>query len=702
MEHNRQVSETYSTKSDQLFRQALAVERSGKKSTAVEIYKEVLRYHPTHIDTIINLGVLYYEDGNFSGAIEIYRQGLSAQPKNSLLHYNLGLVLQNSGELDTAIISYQKSIESQPENANAFNNIGIILMQRGDYSRALEAFQRAIDTNPAYAEVYDNIGRLLEEMGQPEDAIASYQQALSINPQLPSVHNNIGLVYKALGQLDESVLSFQKAIDINPNYAGVHSNLGSVLADQGKISPAFEVYKKALRLNPDLAEAYGNIGRLLLQIGQVDKAVKLYQQACKLAPKSSVIHSNALYAFLHATDFSTGRLSQKHIQWGKQFHVNSTHFRTDAECGLRGRSKIHIGYVSPDFRQHAWSYFIEPILLNHNKERIKVFCYANVIRKDKKTEYFKSISDHWRDISCLSDEQARDMMANDQIDILVNLAGHTSQNRLSLFSLKSAPIQVILGHYQCTTGLSSIDYRLTDQWVDPPESEGLYLEKFSYLAYGSLCYSPPSDGPAIYPVPAEEKGYLTFCCLNRLSKINHNVISVWSELLQGLPKSRLLLKDKWFSDSHVKQQVHNIFNSYGITSKRLTLLPSVETYREHLDLYNQVDIALDTYPVNGQTTSCESLWMGVPVVTLMGNRCSQRFGYSLLSRLGLDELVSYSEQEYILKARKLALDRDQRLSLRFNLRSKMKEKICDASTFVQQLEQSYCQMINHYMRNKSD
>ena len=531
-------------------------------------------------------------------------------------------------------------------------------------------------------------------MGRRENAIRRIKQALVINPQLPFVHNNIGLARKALGQLDESARSFQMAIDIKPNYAGAYSNLGLVLEAQGKVVPAFEAYKQALKLTPDLAEAHSNIGRLLLEIGQVNTAVKLYQQACKLASESSAIHSSALHAFLHATDFSIHTLSHKHIQWGQQFQANAKHFHTGSECGLHNRSTIHVGYVSPDFRQHAWSYFLEPILLNHDKQKVKVFCYSNVMREDKKTEFFKSISDQWRDISGLSDEQAAQMIANDEIDILVNLAGHTSRNRLSLFALKPARIQAILGHYQCTTGLSAIDYRITDRWVDPPESKGLYCETLSYLAYGSLCYSPPSDVPETHLSPAEKKGCLTFGSLNRLSKINRNVVSIWARLLLSLPDARLILKDKWLSDAYVKKRVYDVFHSYGITKQRLMLISSVETHKEHLDLYNQVDIALDPYPVNGQTTSCESLWMGVPVVTLVGNRCSQRFGYSLLSRLELVDLIAHSEDEYILKAKDLALDIDKRQSLRCQLRSKMEERICNASVFVRELEVMYQNMID--------
>ena len=320
------------------------------------------------------------------------------------------------------------------------------------------------------------------------------------------------------------------------------------------------------------------------------------------------------------------------------------------------------------------------------------------MQADSITDHFKSMDNHWRDIFHLSDHQVADMIAKDKIDILVDLTGHTAQNRLQMFNFKPAPIQAILGHYQSTTGLKTMDYRLTDQWIDPPDTADLYEEKFVYLDYGTICYAPPNSAPTIEPSPEEKNGYITFCSFNRLTKINCQVIKLWSQVLNALPDSKIILKDRWLSQDFVRNKILDSFYSHGISPDRLILIPVVESYHDHLNLYNRADIALDPFPCNGQTTSCEGLWMGLPILTLFGHRCSQRFGSSLLYRLELSELVAMNKKEYIVKAVQLAENPELRKILRTNLRQKMKHKICDGVAFVKQLENSYRKMVSNYVQ----
>ena len=645
------------------------------------------------IETIINLGVSQYQSGDFTTAIDTYQSGLLQEPNNPFLHYNLGLVFQQIGQLEKAIVAYQKSLKLKNDNAQAHNNIGVILVQKGELASALLAFKQAVTVDTTYVEVYNNIGYVLEQTAQIEQAIVVYKKALHINADHAPTHNHLGLAYQKLGQFDFAITSFRQAIAIWPDYAGAYSNLGLSWKEKGDLEQALRCYERALQLDPNQPEAHSNKGKLLLEIGETNVALDFYDRATQFDSTNGSIRSNGLFASLHSPEITPENLAQRHRKWGEIHPPNCiTQSRRPAQ-----RGSLNIGYVSPDFRQHAWANFIQPILANHNHNRFDVFCYSQVIQADSVTGQFKSMANHWRDIFHLSDRQVADIIAEDQIDVLVDLTGHTAQNRLQMFNFKPAPIQAILGHYQSTTGLKSMDYRLTDRWIAPPESANLYDEKLAYLDYGMICYDPPASTPSIQPSPEAINGYITFCSFNRLSKINYQVIELWSQVLAALPESKLILKDRWLSQDFVRNKIYDSFCSHGISSDRLTLIPTVEKFYDHLNLYNQADIALDPFPCNGQTTSCEGLWMGVPILTLSGNRCSQRFGSSLLYRLGLDELIATDQSEYIVRAVQLAEDLEKRQFWRSNLRKAMKPKICDGATFVRQLEKSYRMMISNYI-----
>ncbi|MAP89937.1 hypothetical protein CMK15_00120 [Candidatus Poribacteria bacterium] len=650
------------------------------------------------IKSIINLGVEQYNSGDFPTAIETYQSGLVLEENNPLLHYNLGLVFQKIGRSKQAISAYQKSLELKADNAQAYNNIGVIWVQEGKFDLALSAFRQAVLIDNNYIEVYSSIGQVLEKTARIEQAIIIYKRALDINIGHAPTHNHLGLAYHKTGQFDLAIDSFRQAIIIWPEYAGAYSNLGVSLKEQENLEEALECYEKALQLEPNQPEANSNKGKLLLEIGETDSALYFYDKATHFAPNDHTIRSNMLFASLHSSEITPQTLAERHQKWGKTYPPSSTEDRTR----LMNRDTLNIGYVSPDFRQHAWASFIDPILANHNldnRNNFDVFCYSQVNDKDNITSRFKSMADHWRDISHLSDQQAADMIVEDKIDILVDLSGHTADNRLRMFNLKPAPIQAILGHYQSTTGLKTMDYRLTDCWVDPPDTANLYDEKLIYLDYGTLCYDPPNLAPPVQPPPSEQNGYITFCSFNRLTKVNCQVIALWAQVLKAVPDSILMMKDRWFSQKFVRNKFYDSFLSHGIEPNRLNLISTVESYQDHLNLYNQADIALDPFPCNGQTTSCEGLWMGLPVLTWSGNRCSQRFGNSLLSRLELRELIATDKSEYVVKAINVANNREMRKFLRADLRQQMRQKICDGSTFVQQLENSYRKMVSIHLQS---
>jgi predicted O-linked N-acetylglucosamine transferase (SPINDLY family) len=353
--------------------------------------------------------------------------------------------------------------------------------------------------------------------------------------------------------------------------------------------------------------------------------------------------------------------------------------------------RLKIGYVSSDFRQHSVAWFIEPVLAHHDRERFEIFCYANLFQEDAVTERLKAHADHWRKIYGLPDELAAQQIRADQIDILVDLNGHTAENRLLVFARKPAPVQVTWLGYPNTTGLSAMDYRLTDGFADPVGmTEPFHSETLIRLPECFSCYQPPRDAPAVSELPAKEKGYITFGSFNKLTKVTPEVMATWARILQAVPGSRLALQSAGLGEDAMQQMVREAFAGLGITPERLELHGHDRSQKTHLERYRNIDIGLDPFPYNGTTTTCDALWMGVPVVTLAGKVHAGRVGVSQMSNLGLTELIGQTPEEYVAIATRLATDRERLGALRKELRSRMTASpLMDAPRFTTNLEQAY-------------
>jgi predicted O-linked N-acetylglucosamine transferase (SPINDLY family) len=365
--------------------------------------------------------------------------------------------------------------------------------------------------------------------------------------------------------------------------------------------------------------------------------------------------------------------------------------------------RLKIGYVSPDFRQHSVSFFCQPLIQHHNRQLVEVFCYSEVKSSDDVTDEIMTSADEWRPISGLPDEAVAEQVRQDGIDILVDLAGHTAENRLLVFARKPAPVQITWLGYPNTTGMPVMDYRLTDDIADPPgEADQYHSETLIRLPDGFLCYSPPDDAPDVSGLPARQTARITFGSFNNLPKINEAVIALWSRLLLKVPKSDLLLKSKQFADAHVRQRFVDLFTSHGIAAERITLLPRVPSTAGHLALYHRVDIGLDPFPYNGTTTTCEAMWMGVPVISLRCERHAGRVGASVLTRVGLKELIAESEEQYVEIGMKLAQNLDGLEMLRAGMRARMSASaLCDAKSFARTMENNF-QMIWKIWCQKND
>ena len=639
-----------------------------------------------------NLGIVLQSLNKLDNAIQCYQKALNLEPDFTEAHINLGITLQTQGKLDEAIKHYQKALHLKPGIAKIHFNMGVALYDHGKFDAAIESYKKAIQLEPGIAEGYNNLGLVLRDQGKLDEAIEYYRKAIHIKPDYAEAHGNLGTALRDQGRLGKAEECYRQAIHLKPDCAEIHGNLGTILRDQGRLGEAIECYQKALHLNPNYSEGHNNLGGTLRDQGKIDKAIECFQKELQLRPDLSFVHSNLLLTLHYNDTIDPIQLFSCHQQWAEQ-HATPVSKKTQSHNDKSPNRRLRIGYVSPDFRKHSVAYFIEPILSSHNPDTFEIICYSNVISPDFVTHRLKSLASCWRNIVGMNEEQVADLIHNDQIDILVDLAGHTSQNRMLLFAKKPAPVQVAYLGYPNTTGLPTMDYRITDNWADPAgQTDHLHTEELTRLPKSFLCYQPPEETPEVSNSPAQSTGYVTFGSFNDRAKVTPEAVRIWSTILKSVSNSRLILKSKALNDEGTRQTLWEMFSKNGVVPERIELAGYLP-FEQHLQLYNRIDIGLDTFPYNGTTTTCEAMWMGVPVITLAGDFHASRVGVSLLSNVGMPELISESVEDYIEKAAKLTNDLDRLQDLRIKLRPLMtRSALMDAKGFTRSLEAAYRQM----------
>jgi predicted O-linked N-acetylglucosamine transferase (SPINDLY family) len=632
-------------------------------------------------------GDFLLSQGRASDAIFYYRQAIEQTPDYAEAFNNLGIAFKHQNRLDDAIACYHAALKSKPDYAIACNNLANAHRDRGDLVQAKKFYQKALDLKPDFAEVLNNLGNVLMEQGNLNDAILKYQTALRIKPDYCEAYNNLGNAFQEQKDLTAAIHCYENAIQINPQYYKAFNNLGNAYQRQGRLNQAVICYQKTIGIRPGYSEAFNNIGNALVEFGKISEAIGAYTKALELNPAYTVAHSNLLLSLQYHTGIDLSAHYAAASKWWQQ-QAQSYLQPVSFEPLNNRQKKLKIGYISPDFRQHSVSFFLLPFLQNHDCKVDEIFCYSAVKSPDILTDRIRKLSDHWCSIMGLSDMTVAEQVRRDGIDILVDLAGHTSENRLLVFAHRPAPVQVTWLGYPGTTGMPVIDYRLTDDIADPPgESDKYHSESLIRLPQGFLCYGPPKDAPEVSGLPARRNGCITFGSFNNLPKINPEVIGLWSRLLHQVVDSRLVLKSKQFADEHVRQRFLALFFDCGVAAERVTLLPRVASTAGHLSLYHQVDIGLDPFPYNGTTTTCEALWMGVPVITLRGDRHAGRVGASILTRLGLGDMVAEDEDKYVGIGIKLAQDINALATLRSGMRSRMQSSgLCDGKSFARTME----------------
>lgn len=664
-----------------------ALKEQGKLDKAENSYRRAVALRSDVPAAHYNLGNVLLVKGCTKEAAASYERALALNPAYHEARLNLGAVLRDLGKPQQAAACYEKALQDQPDNPDVLVSLGAVLRDLGRSSDAESCYRKALTLAPGFALAHFNLGNALRDQGRIEEAVISYQQATSLTPDCPSFFSNLGNALRELGKPEEAVDIYRKALDIEPENAEARVNLGNAFKEMGRLAEAEDSYRQALLVQPDMAQTHFNLGTVFQDQCRIPEAIASYRRALALRPDHVIAHSNLLMNLQYDPDLTPETLLEESLDWERK-HLAGIRATNSHPNDPDPERSIRIGYVSGDFRRHPVGYFLDGVLAGHDRDRVEVFCYANQSSGDDITDRLRKNAGHWRDIPGISDEQVAHLIREDSVDILVDLSGHTARNLLTVFGRKPAPVQATWAGYVGTTGLSAMDYLISDDRETPAGTDGWYREKILRLPDCYVCYTPPAYAPPVASLPGKAHGFVTFGCFNNLAKLNCRVVELWLRLLRKLPDARLLLVTKALGDAATRERFGEPFARAGMLDR--VALHGMTPHPELLARYGEVDIALDPFPYSGGLTTLESLWMGVPVITLGGSRFASRHSLSHLTAAGLPELIADDEDSYINTAVSLAGDISLLESLRLSLRGKMAASpLCDCARFTRNLEAAY-------------
>lgn len=596
------------------------------------------------------------------------------------------IALFQAGQLAELEASARLMLERYADSGFVWNLLGASLQMQG--KDGLQALQNAARFLPNDPVAHSNLGNALWKLGRLDEAAASYLRALQIKPDYAEAHYNLGNTQKELGLVEEEITSYRRAIVIRPDYAEAHNSLGNALRGIGQFEGAIASYLRAIEIKPDFAMAYNNLGNVLKDFGHFDGAVASYRRALEINPDYSDAYSNLLFALNFLPDQSPARMLDEARRYGEFVARKAQPFTSWNGASVPGRC-LRIGLVSGDLRTHAVGYFLEGVLAALSAQaagRLEIHAYSNHSSFDEVSERIKACCHGWRSVVRLPDAVLAHQIHDDDIDILLDISGHTAHNRLPVFAWKPAPIQAAWLGYFATTGVAAMDYLIADPWTLPETEETNFTEKIWRLPETRLCFTPPDVHIDVAPLPALADGCITFGCFNNLAKMNDQVVALWARVLASVPGSRLFLKARQLDEAAARQSVAERFAAHGIAAGRL-VLEGAESREKYLAAYQRVDIALDPFPFTGGTTSAEALWMGVPVLTLAGERFLARQGVGLLMNAGLPEWIAADADDFVARAVAHAGDLQRLAARRMGLRQQvLASPIFDAPRFARHFE----------------
>ncbi|HTH94161.1 MAG TPA: tetratricopeptide repeat protein [Rhodocyclaceae bacterium] len=721
---------------------ALAIEHhsAGRFDLAEAAYLQALAQNPSEGDALHGLGILAWQTGHIENALMYLREASAKHPDiwrytcttgrllvslgkhadavaafehavrlhqdSADLWFDLGCAHHALGQLAAAIAPYRQTIALQPDKIDALNNLGLALLATGHVAEAQDVLRQGVQADTNSAELWFNYGNALAATSASEETLDAYRRTLALDSAHAKAWVNLGNTLRLRGTLHEALACYQHAIECQANFADAYNNAGVVLNTMGCIDDAIASIDAAIKLDPTSSVAYNNLGNVLKNTARMQDTIACYRHAVALDPSNLEAHSNLVYAmsFDPASDDAAILSEAKRFDalHCTQYKIRQSMFDSK---NLAPNKRLRIGYVSPDFRNHCQSLFTLPLLSHHDRSQYEIYCYAHLPQADDITERIQQHADVWRSTYGISDDHLAALIRADDIDILIDLTMHMSNGRPQLFARKPAPIQVAWLAYPGTTGMTAMDYRLTDPWLDPADTDAHYSEASLRLPDTFWCYDPFANSDhslvdALQPsaLPATTAGHITFGCLNNFCKVSDETLHSWGAVMAKVPASRLILLAH---EGNHRQHVLHLLGQHGIDATRVEFMP-YQPRHQYLQTYHRIDLCLDTLPYNGHTTSLDAYWMGVPVVTQIGNTIAGRAGWSQLNNLGLSELAALDATGFVNIAVTLASDLERLKHLRSTLRSKLEQSpLMNAKRFTRAMETAFRQMWSHYCKGQN-
>lgn len=648
-----------------ILKQAESLYHAGTYAAAAAICHDILSDDPEDLEAIFLLANIAYARAAWRDAVQLYRHACRLEPDVGFLRVNLALALLEAGELDEALIALDEAEQLGECSTRLHYNRGVVLQRLGNFERARFAFEQALAVDPGHNGAWINLSAVCLETGDDLGAIQCCRHGLALEPLSTALMGNLATAYGKLYRFEESLAWYRRLLEVIPpgEQAEVLGRMANCFCDNWQVDLGIACFDRAIAMSTDCRQQWA-------------------------------IASTRLFVLHYSPAWSSDAIAAEHRKWGAlqpTRPVSSGSFDNNRDPDRR----IRVAYLSPDLRIHAVVFFLQPVLAAHDLSQVEVFCYSDVKKPDAVTRQIREGHDVvWRDCAGCNDEDLKVMLAEDRIDILVDLAGHTGSNRLPLFAQRAAPLQVTWIGYPNTTGLASMDYRISDNWADPPGmTEHLHTEQLLRMPDSFLCYRPGGDFPDIGEPPCLSHSQITFGSFSNFMKVTPAMLELWAGILAAVTDSRLVFRARGMTTDRFNREIAPIFEAQGVDLQRVTVLGHARSVVGNLLDYHRIDIALDTFPYNGTTTTCESLCMGVPVVTLAGDAHLSRVGVSLLSTMGLYDLIAKNGQEYQSIAVNLANDRRLLQSLRYELRQRLLESpLTNNISFTAHLESLYRQI----------
>jgi len=670
-----------------LIEEGLGLHRAGQGSAAERLYRQALNLDPDDAEAHHLIGVLRFQEGKPEDAVTAFERALTFDPGNARYLANLGAALLVLGRIDPAVAVLEKAAETVPETPQLLKNLGTAYRQTHRLEEAATACERAVAAFPDDAEAHGSLAAALLSLGRPDEALAAAEEAVALSPHDADMLNTLGSALMACHRLIEATGILERALEAAPDRPEAARNLALVLQDQRRYEESAATYEAIIEKWPEDAHAHAGLGRTRRLQGRLADAVSACRHAVALGPANPGFLSNLLFCLIGSPDQDGQSLKGEHLRWDERFAAAAPR-RSFANTRNPDR-RLRVGYVSPDFGNHPVGRIVAPVFAARDSAAVEIFCYSNSIGLDAQGQAIADMVDCFVPVSGLSDRDLAARIIADEIDILVDLAGHSARHRLGVFALKPAPVQASWLGYMATTGLSAIDYVIGDPVHTPESFAGHFVEKIWPLKRDLACFAAPGEVPPVGPLPASAAGHVTFGVFNNPGKITDAAVALWSEILKEVPESRLLMRYAGCEDRAVQRHMAARFETHDIDGGALIFEGSTG-YQEALAAYGRVDIALDTFPYSGTMTTMEALWMGVPVVALAGGRMTARQAAAHLTAVGLDDFVVGDLDEYRRIAVELAGDVGRMALLRSGMRERLlASELMDATGLARALEAAW-------------